>query len=306
VRLIGAVVALSLLAVVLWLARPSTVWRLLAGADPALLLAAAAAAGVAQSLRGVRLVALLPEGSIGYGRATLVAAAAQAAAVFAPARVGELALPWLLRRAAGRDLAAGIGTLLAARALDFAALGVWAGWAVIAVWGWGEPIALVAAVALLLPPLLLPLTLRPADRLARRCLAPRGRRGRRWARRSRQLVDGVTWLGRRPARLAIAAAASLGTWGSLWTLAWFALAAMGHRWPPAEVVAGSAAASLASVVPVNAAGGLGTLEAGWTAAFVALGVPLDLAAATGLACHLWALLFAAVYGAAAWLVLTRR
>jgi uncharacterized protein (TIRG00374 family) len=291
---------------VLWLARPTTVWRLLADADPALLLAAAAASGLAQALRGARLVALLPEGSIGLGRGSLVAAAAQAAALFAPARVGELALPWLLRRATGRELAAGIGTLLAARAIDLAALGIWAGWAVLAIWGWDEPVALVAAAALLLPPVLLPLLLRTADRLARRCLAPRGRRGRRWARRSRQLVEGVTWLGRRPVRLVIAVAASLGTWGSLWALAWFALAAMGHRWPPAEVVAGSAAASLAGVLPVNAIGGLGTLEVGWTAAFVALGIPLELAAATGLACHLWALLFAAGYGAAAWLVLTRR
>lgn len=53
-------------------------------------------------------------------------------------------------------------------------------------------------------------------------------------------------------------------------------------------------------------GNLGTLEAGWTSAFVALGVPPEVAAATGLASHLWALLFAAVYGAAAWAVLAAR
>ena len=74
----------------------------------------------------------------------------------------------------------------------------------------------------------------------------------------------------------------------------------------AEVVAGSAAASLSNVLPVNVIGNLGTLEAGWTAAFTALGVPVSVAAATGLASHLWALLFAAVYGAVAWLVITRR
>jgi uncharacterized membrane protein YbhN (UPF0104 family) len=81
---------------------------------------------------------------------------------------------------------------------------------------------------------------------------------------------------------------------------------MGYRWPAAEVVAGSAAASLSNVLPVNVIGNLGTLEAGWTAAFAALGVPVSVAAATGLASHLWALLFAAVYGAAGWLVITRR
>ena len=101
-------------------------------------------------------------------------------------------------------------------------------------------------------------------------------------------------------------AASLAMWAFLWALAWFLLAAMGYRWPAAEVVAGSAAASLSNVLPVNVIGNLGTLEAGWTAAFTALGVPVSVAAATGLASHLWALLFAAIYGVAAWLVITRR
>jgi len=50
---------------------------------------------------------------------------------------------------------------------------------------------------------------------------------------------------------------------------------------------------------------VGPLEVGWTAAFHALGVPLETAAATGVACHLWSLLFTAVLGAAAWLALAR-
>ena len=305
-RVVGAVVALALVVVVLYLARPATVWKLLATSDPGLLSLAIVAAGAALVMRGVRLVALMPPGELRIGESTIVAAAAQAAALFAPARVGEFALPWLLRRVTGRDLAAGVGTLLAARALDMAGLGLWAGWAVLAIWGWTEPIALLVAVALVAPPLMLPATLKMTHRLALRCLAPRGQRGRRWTRRSRRLANGVTELQRRPARLAAAVAASLVMWAFLWALAGFLLAAMGHRWPAAEVVAGSAAASLSNLLPVNIIGNLGTLEAGWTAAFTALGVPVSVAAATGLASHLWALIFAALYGAIAWLVLTRR
>jgi len=305
-RVVGVVVAIALVAAVLYLARPATVWELLAAADPWPLALAAAAAGAALVLRGARLVALLPPGELRIHEGAIVAAAAQAAALFAPARVGEFALPWLLRRVTGRDLAAGVGTLLASRALDLAGLGLWAGWAILEIWGWSEPVALMAAAALVLPPLMLPMTLRLVHRLAVRCLAPRGRRGRRWARRSRRLSDGVVELQRRPVRLAAAVAASLAMWGFLWALAWFLLVAMGYRWPAAEVVAGSAAASLSNVLPVNVIGNLGTLEAGWTAAFTALGVPVSVAAATGLASHLWALLFAAIYGVAAWLVITRR
>ena len=44
---------------------------------------------------------------------------------------------------------------------------------------------------------------------------------------------------------------------------------------------------------------MGPLEVGWTAAFHALGISLETAAATGVACHLWSLLFTAGLGAAA-------
>jgi len=305
-RIAGAAVALVLVAVVLAVAGPRAVWGLLRRSDLAWVLAGAAAAGGALVMRGLRLTLLLPEGRLRPSSATLVAATAQAAALFVPARAGELALPWLLRRVAGWEVASGVGTLLAARTLDLAALGLWAGVAVVAILGPFHPLAAVAAVCLVVPPLLLPVTLGVVDRLALVCLARRGQRGRRWARRVRRVRLSVDALRRRPGRLAAATAASVAMWAALWALAWFLLAGMGYRWPVAHVVGGSAVASLANLLPVNLIGNLGTLETGWTAAFIALGVPPDVAAATGLASHLWALLFAAIYGAAAWAILAAR
>jgi uncharacterized protein (TIRG00374 family) len=303
-RLVGGAVALFLVVAVLSVARPAAVWNLLRSTDLGGLAPAAAMAALALLFRGLRLVWLLSPGRIDVGRATLVAATAQAAALFVPARIGEFALPLLLRRVVKWELAAGVGTLLVARTLDLAALGVWAGISILAIWGFGRPWALVAALVLLLPPLLLPKTLAAVDWIAVRTLAPRGVRGRRWTRRVRQLRRNVSEMGKHPGRLAGAILASLAMWAALWTLAWFLLIAMGYRWQPMDVVAGSAAASLANMLPFNLVGNLGTLEAGWTAAFVALGVPPDVAAATGFASHLWALVFAAVLGAAGWLLLS--
>jgi hypothetical protein len=79
---------------------------------------------------------------------------------------------------------------------------------------------------------------------------------------------------------------------------------MGQLWSPQVVVAGDSAAAAANLLPVNLVANLGTLEAGWTAAFTALGVPLGLAAATGLAAHLWGLVFAAAFGTVAWVALS--
>ena len=78
---------------------------------------------------------------------------------------------------------------------------------------------------------------------------------------------------------------------------------MGFRWSAAHVIGGSAVASIANLLPINLIGNFGTLEAGWTSAFIVLGVPPETAAATGLASHLWALAFAAGYGAVAWAAL---
>jgi uncharacterized membrane protein YbhN (UPF0104 family) len=122
-------------------------------------------------------------------------------------------------------------------------------------------------------------------------------------RRVRRELHGLL---KRPTRLIGAASASVVMWGFQWAVAWTLLVAMGHRWRPTSVVAGSVAAAVANVLPLNLVGNLGTLEAGWTAAFTALGVPLPVAAATGVAAHLWGLIFAALYGLLAWAFVARK
>jgi uncharacterized protein (TIRG00374 family) len=304
-RLIGVVIAAVLLTGVLILARPAEVWRLLRATDGRLLLAAATVSAAFLAARGLRLRLLVDGDALGWPRATLVAAAAQAAALFAPARTGELALPWLLDRVTGRGFTSGVSTLLAARTLDLATLGLWCGAAVLAVRGLAEPWALLVSVLLLAPCALLPLTLTAADRLALRLLAPRSLAGRRWARRVRRVRREVQELLRHPIRVLAAVAVSVVMWGLQWSVAWILLVAMDHRWPPPTVVAGAAAAAAANVLPFNLVGNLGTLEAGWTAAFTALGIPLQVAAATGLAAHLWGLIFAAFFGGIAWVITLR-
>jgi len=304
-RLIGVVIAAVLLTGVLILARPAEVWRLLRATDGRLLLAAATVSVAFLAARGLRLRLLVDGDGLGWPRATLVAAAAQSAALFAPARTGELALPWLLNRVTGRGFTSGVSTLLAARTLDLATLGLWCGAAVLAVRGCTEPWALLLSALLLAPSALLPLTLAAADRLAIRLLAPRGAAGRRWARRVRRVRREVQELLRHPIRVLAAVAVSVVMWGLQWSVAWILLVAMGHRWPPPTVVAGAAAAAVANVLPFNPVGNLGTLEAGWTAAFTALGIPLQVAAATGLAAHLWGLIFAAFFGGIAWVITLR-
>lgn len=302
-RTVGAVVALGLVVATLWLAGPSAVGAMAIGVTPGAMTLALAAAAVSLVFRGIRLSLLLPPGALGPVRAVPTAAVAQAAAMFVPARLGELALPWLLRRDIGRDGASGVATLLVARTLDTAALGAWAGVAVLFRWRLEAPVALAAACLLLLPVVLLPVIITAMDRWASAREQRWDQPGHTWVDRLHRIREGLDDARRRPVRLAAAALACLGSWAFQWTLAWFLLEAMGFRWPVWDVVTGSAVASISNLLPINLVANFGTLEAGWTAAFAAMGVDLAVAAATGLACHLWALIFAAVFGGIGWLAL---
>ena len=299
-RALGALVGLAFLATVLALAGPARVWALLTGIDLLQLAGAAVLYLAVASLRALRLALLLERGRLPITTAVPVSMAAQGAALLLPARLGELALPALLQRLAGVDLAAGLVILVASRLLDVAALGVWSGLAAAALWGVTRPLTLLVVTALVLSPAALPLGLATADRCATRLLGPRGHRGRRWARRIRRMSRAATAVRRRPARLAGAAAASLVLWGGIWLVTWRLLIAMGHPWSLRTVLTGSVPASLTNLLPISAIGNLGPLEAGWTAAFTALGIPVETAAATGLASHLWTLLFVGVTAALSW------
>jgi uncharacterized protein (TIRG00374 family) len=256
--------------------------------------------------RALRLSLLLPQGTLGALQAVPVSAVAQAAALFVPARVGELALPWLLHRSHGTDGAAGVATLLAARTLDTAALGVWCVIAILMRSGLQSPLALGAGLLLISSLVLVPTVVATADSWFARRAAQWGDLGLRWSARLGRVRAGLDAARGRPLRLAGAAIACIASWAFQWTLAWWLLAAMGFRWPAWDVVAGSAVASLSNLLPINLVANIGTLEAGWTATFAALGIPVDVAAATGLATHLWALVIAAAFGAIGWLLLGRR
>ena len=299
----SATIAVVLVAGTLWLAGPKAVGALVIGVSPTILGWALAAAAASLAFRALRLSLLLPPGALSPFRAIPIAAVAQTAAVFVPARLGELALPWLLRRGIGRDGASGVATLLVARTLDTAALGTWAAIAILFRWGFGAPLALVAACSLLLPIMLLPSIVAALDRWTTTREEHWNPTALTWADRLHRIQRGLEDAQKRPSRLAAAALACMGSWAFQWALAWSLLAAMGFRWPVWDVVTGSAVASISNLLPINLVANLGTLEAGWTAAFAAMGIDLDIAAATGLACHIWALIFAALFGGLGWFAL---
>ena len=272
VRVVQAGLALLLIAAVVSVATPEAFAGLIRRTRPEGVALAAACYVAVSILRGLRLATLAP---LAPARAILVATSVQA----------------------------GAGILLASRAFDLAGLGTWAGAAIALGWGLERPLVLAAAVLLVLPLVALPFVTGALDRLVTRCLAPRGTRWRRRARHVRRLGATIEELRRQPLRLVAAMALSLLIWGGIWLSIWVLLRAMAHPWPMTDVVLGATAATVATFVPINILGNFGTLETGWTAGFVALGIPLETAAASGLAVHSWSLLVTVIVGSTAYLAL---
>lgn len=283
----GSVLALALVL----LARPARIVALVGTASPTGVAVAFAWGCVVLLARGARLAALLAP-RLPAGRATAVVALAQFAVGVLPLRLGELALPALLELAGVPGLLRGLAYALVVRLADVAALALWA---VVAVLVADRSPLTVAALALLLFTVVL-----AAVVLSRRLPWLVGR----WRRRSglrrtllRQVLQvrrELRVLCRSPRRALLVAAGSIVVWGGLWGLTASLLDAMGRTWPPEAVLASVVGAAVASSLPINAVGSFGSLEAGWTAAAVAFGVPAGQALADGFATHLWSLGFSLV------------
>jgi hypothetical protein len=255
--------------------------------------------------RGVRLAVLLAP-KLSVGRAAAVVGVVQCAASVLPLRLGELAMPPLLDFAGVRGLVRGLAYAVLVRLMDVAALLVWA---VLALFMAGGSLAAETALAGALVVFLgvAGLATRLLPRLVRRF-----RRGGRLRRAAlRQILEvrrELRLLRRSPARALGAFAASIVVWGGLWGLTASLLNAMHRPWPPSAVLAGVVGAAVGSSLPINAVGSFGTLEAGWTAAAAAFGMPAGQALADGFATHLWSLAFSLAFAApaAAYLAISHR
>jgi uncharacterized membrane protein YbhN (UPF0104 family) len=290
---IGVALAAALVAA----ARPAAIAALLARSRPLPVALALLLSVLVLALRGARL-AVVAGARLGIGRAVAVQGVTSAAVALLPLRAGELVLIPLLRGAGVPGTLRGLSFLVSLRLLDAAGLLVWVVMAAAALggrYGWAVlplaavPLAAAAAVAL---------GLRAVRRFARRWRRRGGIR-RSALRQLLQVRRELSAAARSPRRAGAALALSVAIWAGVWWLTVALVRGMGLEWPASAVLLGVIGASVGAALPINALGNFGTLEAGWTAALSALGVPAGEALAAGFATHLWSALFTAALGAGA-------
>jgi uncharacterized membrane protein YbhN (UPF0104 family) len=298
-RRVAWLVALTGLALAVALfvaARPGSVVELLRRSHPRGIALALAWAVVVLLLRGARL-AVIAGGALPFPRALAVTGVVNMAAAALPLRAGDLSLIPMLRVAGVRGTIRGISFLVSLRLLDVFGLLFWVVVAAALLggrYGW-------AALPLAAAPVVAAGAYVAALRLLRgvarrwRCLGGWRRRALAGLLEARRDLREAA---RSPLRSTAALLLSIGIWGGIWLLTVALVGAMGLAWPPAAVLLGVLAATVGAAIPVNAVGNFGTLEAGWTAALVSLGIDPAGALAAGFATHLWSLVFSAALGVA--------
>ncbi|MBL8862494.1 MAG: flippase-like domain-containing protein [Planctomycetes bacterium] len=298
--LVSVAVAAGLTALVLWWSglEPRAVLETLGRLTFATWLPAFGLHVVLYLLRAWRFAILLPGGLRPRPAPFLAVCGAHTMAAFLlPAKLGEATFVLYARRACGVPAAAGLASLVVSRLLDVAVLALGFAVACFALAGsgafpgipWFVPLGagLAATGAGVLW-----LTAR-SDLLARVAGAAlrilglgRTRLGAGAALRIEGLAGALRESGG-DGRLLRAGLASIPIWLVIFLFCAVLARALGlpAETTLAEATFGSSLAILTSLIPVSAFANFGTLELGWTLGFGVLGVPHDLALATGLGLH---------------------
>jgi len=263
-------------------------------------LALALHAGI-YALRARRFQRLLPAGERPpLGEVVTASAAHNLAAQVLPAKTGEVTLVVYLRGHAGVGAAAAAASLLVSRLLDVLMLAAAGGLAAALVAREAGarvvPFAALLLAAALVGAFCFARATALTRRLAERCRG-RGPRAERIGAAVERLGGALEVAGARSS-LVPAAALSVPLWALVFAF-WVVLA--GDLGLPAGVDAldstfAAALASLASLLPLSAFGGIGPMEAGWQLGYGLVGVDLETALAVGLSVHLVQLFNVALFG----------
>lgn len=230
----------------------------------------------------------------------------------APMRLGELSLPYLLKRATGAAMAPALVSLLLIRVVELAVIFALLAVAMLARGAVDDP----AWFALLCGLFALMVAVLANFRLALRV----GTRAGRWLARLTRLdrlaavdravasleraADDARHLpgGERLAVLALTLVALAGQIGVFYAVC----ASLGVDIGVLALVQASCVTFVGSALPLPTVGSIGALEASWAAGFIWVGIDTETAILSGFATQVITLMFTAVLALGCWWLLTRR
>lgn len=222
-----------------------------------------------------------------------------------PFRTGELTLPYFLDRFHQVKLPSSFSSLFLARVSDMLALGCLFLTGFIAV-GFPSERAMILAV----PALMVLLFFFPKLMVKLLPLLKKLTRFHLQESKSIETIETFSqeiqeqWKGK---RMMVVNLLSLAIWGvkflAFYILAMEMIRPLGYPLNYWKVVVGTSASELTTVLPIHSIGGVGTYEAGWTGAFILMGMAKGEAVATAFLFHMTLLLFSVMLGLPAYLMI---
>ncbi|MCX8118506.1 MAG: flippase-like domain-containing protein [Desulfobacterota bacterium] len=213
-----------------------------------------------------------------------------------PSKLGELTYPYLLNRWSGLGMTEGLASLITSRVYDFFLIGILAMFILLGFQG-GFQADLLTTSLLSIAFILFTLFafynishwLRWAVHLVDKISQQAGWEKRRtvvWIKRKMYELAEDFYAIRAKKTFYPVSLASLGAWIAIFLVFYALMRGFGIEVSVFECLFGSTVAVIANALPLSGLGNWGTLEAGWAAGFLVVGLPKEEAIASGFGVHL--------------------
>jgi uncharacterized protein (TIRG00374 family) len=227
-----------------------------------------------------------------------------------PSKLGELSYPYLLNRRSGLGMTEGLASLIASRVYDFFIVLIIFLFAII---GFHDLLQINLPLTILFSVLLTLFVLFSFFHMSYALkwgavfiekiagwVGLKDSKAIRWTQRKiHEMAEDFYAIKARKTYYSVTLA-SLGSWMAIYFVCFAFMKGFGIELPLIEVVFGSTIAVIANALPISGLGNWGTLEAGWAAGFLIVGLPKEKAIATGFGVHILIFLVCAVMALTCW------
>jgi len=232
-----------------------------------------------------------------------------------PSKLGELSYPYFLNKIGGVNLTEGLASLIASRVYDFFVILVIFLFASI---GFQSLLKVNILFIILLSILLIGLVLlvffhmnhllkfisRVIEKLSKRVRREKSKPFQWVQRKIHETAEDFYAIKARKTYLPVALT-SLISWIMVFLAFYAFMRGFSISIPFLDVVFGSAVALITNALPIGSLGNWGTLEAGWAAGFLIIGLPKGKAIASGFGVHILIFVICVVFGFMSWVTLKK-
>lgn len=230
-----------------------------------------------------------------------------------PSKLGELSYPYFLNRLSGLGMTEGLASLIASRVYDFFIILIIFLFAIIGFQGLLQVnlsltiflfILLIVAVLFAFSYMnaILGWVSMLIGKMSERATLKNSKTLHWVQKKIHEMSEDFYAIKARKTYISVSLA-SLGSWMMIFFVFYAFMRGFGVEVSHMEVVFGSTIAVIANALPISAVGNWGTLEAGWAAGFLIVGLPKEEAIATGFGVHILIFLICGIMALICWVFL---